>query len=86
MDSGNNWGLRGKNDIFGGAWIIRVGKQPPVNIRSVSDIRVIILFSCCLQNLLYQTLSLIRTFEEQLDHCCQDLQLRLYRKLVTRNS
>ena len=53
------------------------GEKTPVDVSTVADVRVVGFGCGLLKNLLYKALSLIWLFEEELHHCCEDLQLCL---------
>lgn len=54
-------------------------QKTPIDVSSVSNIRIVIVCSCLLENLLHKTLGVVWLLEEQFDHCRKDLQLRLER-------
>lgn len=49
------------------------GKETPVNIGAIADIRVVAVCCCELQNLLYKALVVAGLLEEQLHNGCEDL-------------
>ena len=61
---------------LGNVWIR--GEETPVDVGSISDVWVVALGGRYLQDLLDKTLCLLGFLEEELDHCREDLQLRLY--------
>ena len=48
-------------------------QQTPVNVRPVSDVRVVVLSGRCLQYFLHKPLGVVRLLQEQLDDCRQYL-------------
>ena len=52
-------------------------KKSPVDICSISDIRVVIFSRSRLKNSLHQSLRLVGFLEKEFDYSCKDLQLCL---------
>lgn len=77
MDGGNDRRFIRKHNVLCGIRITGVGQKTPVDIRSVTNIRIVVLGCRSLEHPLHQTLCLLGPFEEELDYGSEDLQLRL---------
>ena len=77
MYRGDDRGLVREHDVLCRVWIAGVGQKTPVDIRSVTDIWIIVLGCRSLEYPLYQALCLLGPLEEEFDHSCEDLQLCL---------
>lgn len=77
MDGSDDRGLLGKDDVLCGVGIAGVGQKTPVDVSSVTDIRVVVLGCRSLKHPLHQTLCLLRPLEEELDYGSENLQLCL---------
>lgn len=77
MDGGNDRGLLRKYNVLCCVGVTSVGQKTPVDVSSITDIRVVIFGCRGLKYSLHQTLGFLRPLKEELDNGGEDLQLCL---------
>lgn len=86
MDGGDDRGLVRKHDVLGCVGIAGIGQKTPVDVSSVTDVRVVVLSCRSLKHPLHQTLGLLGPLQEQLDNRSENLQLGLDKKVSRRHA